>query len=59
MLALTNEARESHMQEITKLIDKLGKLKESELDYLSYREIVYYLSTMRNEYRKEILNLKN
>lgn len=54
MLAYTNEARESHIKEITKIIDKLGEITNNELDYITYREAVSYLSTLRNLYREEI-----
>lgn len=54
MLAYTNEAREAHIENITRIIDKLGEITTNELDYITYRETVSYLSALRDLYRKEI-----
>lgn len=54
MLAYTNKARESHIKEITKIIDILGSNPNSELNYTEYRETVQYLSMLRDMYKKEM-----
>lgn len=54
MLAYTNKARESHIKEITKIIDILGSNSNSELNYTEYRETVQYLSMLRDMYKKEM-----
>lgn len=54
ILAYTNEARQSHIDNITKIIDKLGNVPNENLDYISYREAVQYLSMLRDMYKKEM-----
>lgn len=54
VLAYTNEARQSHIDNITKIIDKLGNIPNENLDYISYREAVQYLSMLRDMYKKEM-----
>lgn len=54
MLAYTNPARVAHINNITRLIDVLGSIKSDELNYTNYKEIVNYLSMIRDMYKKEM-----
>lgn len=54
MLAYTNKARESHINNITRLIEVLGQTTSKELSYGDYREIVNYLSAIRDMYNNEL-----
>lgn len=54
MLCYTNEARESNIKRIGELIDTLGGMKSSELNYLDYRALVDYLNVARDAYKEEM-----
>lgn len=51
---LTNEARLSAIEEIEKLINRLGNVKAADLDYISYREIVQYLCNYKEVIKEEM-----
>ena len=55
-LYLTNKARESAIEEITRQIDVLGGVKSGELPYYDYRAIVKSLSQLRYVLRAEMTN---
>lgn len=48
MLYLTNKARESHIEEITRLIDVLGHITSDKLTYIDYRQLIGYLADHRD-----------
>jgi hypothetical protein len=50
----TNKARNSHIEEITRIIDVLGNIKNDELSYIDYRRTVEYLATLRDMIKAEI-----
>lgn len=54
MLYYTNKARQSHIDEITRLIDVLGNLKSEDFYYTDYRRLVGYLSDLRDLIKAEI-----
>ena len=53
MMYYTNKARESHIAEITRLIDMLGQMG-GELSYIDYRRLVSYLADHRDLIKAEI-----
>lgn len=56
MLCFTNEARQSNIDRIGQLIDKLGYIDEDTLSFTEYCALVDYLSIVRDLYKKEMLN---
>lgn len=56
MLYLTNKARESHIEEITRLIDVLGHITSGELTYIDYRRLIGYLADHRNLIIAEVIS---
>ena len=53
MMYYSKEARESAIKDIRSIINKLGEVKNGELDYLTYRGTVKYLNDLIDQIEKE------